>query len=378
MSKKVSRRKKLPVNLTYAKNGTIKVRYKGKTKRGFKSVEDAEIYKAKLILNDETVQSNQTLKLKVVADEFKDFEYQRYLESEITYSTYDKISRLIKNYVIPMFGNVQIFKLNPRKLNEIRVAVFNLDLHSSTKNDILSAVRRSLKHAQIYHDLDKDYSLFLQGFKKTSEEIQKRKERFEHIWTNTDFELFVKNVPHNYHRILFVLFYYHGLRLGEATALFWNRFDKENMTLTIDGSITNKTEKGAFERKSTKNDPSNRTIYIGKDTTNRLIELRSEREKLYGFSDEWYISGSKIPTAQSTVYNLIQATLKKTKQKKIRNHDMRHMFVTNAWSHVPLPALSRYIGHKDVSVTLQEYSHLSQADNEKFNTYIDEIRKTNM
>lgn len=57
------------------------------------------------------------------------------------------------------------------------------------------------------------------------------------------------------------------------------------------------------------------------------------------------------------------------------NHEMRHMFVTNAWSAgVPISAISNYIGHKNVAITLNTYSHLTQEDDLKMTNYIANLK----
>lgn len=162
----------------------------------------------------------------------------------------------------------------------------------------------------------------------------------------------------------------HGLRLGEALALRYVDIDLKNQTASINGSITRKTNKGIYERKDTKNHSSNRIIYIG-PTTKLIQQLYLDSKKIYGFNDKWYISGGSKPLMNRHVDGVRGKYIELHNLKKINNHDMRHAFVTNSWSTgVPISAVSKYIGHKNLTTTLDTYSHLTKKDNDKMVDFI--------
>ncbi len=356
------KKRNLPVGVFEDINGTYYVKFKNKTRRGFSSKEEAEIQRAMMMLDLDGVKEKSVLVIKTVAEHFISNQYQRYAEEEITYGTYNKTEGVIRNYIIPMFGNYHLFKLTPIKLTNMRTSVFDLDLATATKNNILAKLKAVFTHAQKYFELDKDFTIYFDGFNKTKKELKAEQERLAYIWNDKDFELFLKEVEKDSHKIIFTLMFHHGLRIGEALAILWDRFDPEEMTIYIDGSITKKKKGGGVERTDPKTVSSIRTIYIGPRTTRILTDYKKQRSKVYGFKESWYLTATSEPLTPRQLDGVKDRALAATTLERIPHHDMRHMFVSNAWSKVPITAISKYIGHKDVYVTLKEYTHLANDD----------------
>lgn len=126
-----------------------------------------------------------------------------------------------------------------------------------------------------------------------------------------------------------------------------------------------------MERVSTKTTSSERIIYVGDETIKLFETLYEDVKTIYKFNNGRYVFGFNQPYTLRQIKRRREKAIKEAGLSNATNHDLRHMFVTNSWSSVPITALSRYIGHKNVSVTLERYSHLSQEDNEKMNKYID-------
>lgn len=351
------------------KNGTYYIKHNNRTYRGFKGVKEAKAKKSELELAQEENTSNITLN--ELATLFLIDERVRVDTEEITYGTYDKKRSALELYVSPRIGKLKLKNITPAKIRTFRNEIAQLELSSEHKNIIIGTTKNLLKYGVKFHGLAQDYDLFLERVPKTKEEIKRQKERFEYIWNDDDFEKFLSHVKKDNLKLTFKLFFKHGLRLGEAIALRWCDVDFENKRISINGSITKKTKSKKKERSSTKTQSSIRDIYIGSTRTKEFKQLKEVAERKYGFNEEWYVLGFNKPLPEKTIENNRNKACDDAGLKRVWNHDMRHMFVTNSWSKVPLTALSRYIGHKNVAVTLQRYSHLSQKDSTEFNDFIE-------
>lgn len=364
----LSKKKNKTPGIYLDNNGTYYLKYKNKTYRGFKTTDDAEIHKAALKLG--TINTSSVLFSIILKDYLISEEARIYVE-EITYGTFDKRRSAITTYIEPSLGTLKMSKLNSTTLRDFRLKIANEPLSSPHKNYILATLKQVLKFSMKFHGLKDDLSIFLEYFPTTKTEREKKKKRLKHIWNDEEFSKFLEKIDDDLFKNVFILFFYHGLRIGEVQALKWTNFDDKKMLLNIEASITKKTPQKGVVRKETKTPDSERVIYLGKKTTSNLVALKSQRAALHGFSDDWYIFGTRQPLSNRRIDGKRIKACNDANLDVITNHEMRHMFVTNAWSKVPTPALSRYIGHKNVAVTLDKYSHLSQQDEESMKKYFD-------
>ena len=69
---------------------------------------------------------------------------------------------------------------------------------------------------------------------------------------------------------------------------------------------------------------------------------------------------------EATVHVHFQHGLTRSGVKPIRIHDLRHSFATNAiCSGASIVAVSKYLGHSSITITLDTYTHLlEKADDE--------------
>lgn len=168
-----------------------------------------------------------------------------------------------------------------------------------------------------------------------------------------------------------------GMRRGEALGLRWRDVDLDRGTVTINQSVIAKT--GAPEIVAPKTDAGRRTITLTPDTTKALREYRPiwASRKLAAPPELWQdtdlvfctslgrpINPNNITRNFERIIAGINAKLPtdapaEMKLPRIRVHDLRHTHATlliNA--RVPITAISQRLGHANVSITLNTYSHL--------------------
>lgn len=162
-----------------------------------------------------------------------------------------------------------------------------------------------------------------------------------------------------------------GCRVGEAGAIKFENYDRENRTITINGTL-DPTRKGSEGIKTTpKTAASVRTV----DLTNKEIEIIEEFIQLHelrkntnpNYKDMGFIfvSSSGIPISKSMIGDLMKnanKTLKEPIEKRLFPHILRHTLISTLAEHnIPLKAITQRVGHKDNGKTTMEiYTHVTK------------------
>lgn len=157
-----------------------------------------------------------------------------------------------------------------------------------------------------------------------------------------------------------------GMRIGEIMALTWDDINYQRQTITV-----NKTwdyqNGGGF--KSTKNDSSNRTIYVTQQLLDWLSELKENNSDMV-FEN----ARGQIPTS-AAANNTLRALLKQAEINKpsFHFHSLRHTHVAYLLSKgIDIFVISKRLGHSDLSTTTDTYAYLIH---EYQQTQINEIKK---
>ena len=165
-------------------------------------------------------------------------------------------------------------------------------------------------------------------------------------------------------KILTLIEFCIGDRIGETRALTFGNISVTNKTLTISHSINYDTNSKDF-LSNTKTYHSQRTV----DITNKLISeienFKSFLIKVLGYSIDdntiiLFNHETKKPYSDSHLRNLFYHYCEKAKIKKIRMYDLRHTYVATMMSEgKELYYISQRIGHSNYNTTVNRYGHLS-------------------
>lgn len=159
----------------------------------------------------------------------------------------------------------------------------------------------------------------------------------------------------------------YGLRRSEMLGLQWDSIDFESGTMTIRHTVAKVTEVVAKDK--TKNNSSRRTFPLVPDALeifktakcqemqNRIAFGQEYRENSYVF--KWPDGHPYSPDYISHRFNDL---LKKHNLPHIRFHELRHscasMLISMNWS---LKDVQEWLGHSDIQMTANIYSHLDIA-----------------
>lgn len=150
---------------------------------------------------------------------------------------------------------------------------------------------------------------------------------------------------------------YTGMRLGEILALEWSDIDFDAKTI----SITKTYNSRAHQIGPTKTPSSVRTIKVNNKILAALLQLKQRNTKKYVFSTAGKIISS--PPVNSGLHRALKAI---GINKNFHFHCLRHSHVAYLLANdVDLYAISKRLGHKDMTITAKTYAYLLEDKREK-------------
>ncbi len=288
-------------------------------------------------------------------------------EEELRITTLKKINNYYK-HIENTLGKIQINKLTLRQFKKWKTEMNNKDLCCSYKNKIYKLLCEIVRYAETHYNVTTN-AIAIEG--KFVDKNEKKKEML--FFTLEEFNKFLEVIDEQLWRTLFTVLFYCGLRQGELMALTWNDIDLDNKTIYINKTLTTKLKGEKYTLFPPKTKSSYRIIPITEKVKDELTTLYNTYNTLDGFNNNWFVFGGIYPTPETTIQKHKNAYCKKTGVKQIRIHDFRHSCASLLISKNADPVLvAKYLGHADVSMTLNRYAHLYKS---KLNTIIKLIEK---
>ena len=287
--------------------------------------------------------------------------YYEYNEGQLTPSTIrrtkDNFNLFIKEYL----GTKKIFQLSTKDIMDFHKWLDNQTMTIKTENSkrtvgihnysisykqsIHTTLVTILNFAQKYVGLEKNVAHIVGNFKRKKGE-QKKQINF---LTVDEFDNFIKYESDNIYKNFFTILFNTGMRRGELLALTYNDVDFINNEITINKSINPKNGHLATMPKTSK---SNRKIKMLNVVSSifKTIYIKNSNDEIFGLDKIKPTTLQRKCDRNCKLGNI---------NKNIRIHDFRHSFASMCINkNVPIAILSEYLGHEDISTTLNIYSHL--------------------
>ena len=303
---------------------------------------------------------NQSLKDISLAD-YYDRWYEVYKKnsslSDITKSRYKTFAKTIRDY----FQNTKLITVKRSDYQQF-VNWYGKNHGASSVSKLNGAIRSMVGYAIDDDVIRKDFTHNVQlVFNKKSHR------RVDYLTAGELHEL-TSTVEsdlnrHNTSRYMILTAIYTGMRKSEIQALTWKDIDFLHATISINKSWDD--VKKAF--KSTKTESSRRTIKVNRQLLNRLADLKANNTTMV-FQD---VMGT-IPTspALNKCLRSIMASCGLKKQG-FHFHSLRHVHVAYLLGQgVDVYAISKRLGHSNITVTLNAYSYLIEEYKAKNDTLI--------
>lgn len=307
-------------------------------------------------------------------------EYVNVKQYEVRENTMRTIHGRLELYVIPELGDCFLNDLTAVRLQRWKQKVEQSCSYKNPsqkislimKQNIYGAFRTMLNYAVRMEYIAKNPLLTIGNFKNPYE--MKKEMTF---YTPEEFRKFIaaarraaqsaENVNGSSHEwnfyVFFSIAFYTGLRKGEIHALKWTDIDGE--ILHVRRSIAQKM-KGGDKETPPKNRTSIRDLQMPVPLIKTLEAHRRRQEEIHGFSEDFRICGGVRCLRNTTIQQRNVMYSETAGVKTIRIHDFRHSHASLlANSGINIQEIARRLGHANVEITWNIYSHLYPREEEK-------------
>ncbi len=308
--------------------------------------------------------------------------YKEYLESkshEVRQSSLIKTKNCIEKGVIATLGSYKLGKLTSPVLQSWKNEMSRKGFSQTTLRNYYGEFRSMLNYAVKMDYLPKNPLTVLGNFKEGFSEKPQDK---LHYYTIEQFKAFIAEARKSAeskdtitewsYYVFFAIAFYTGARKGEIFALKWS--DIDGNILHIRRSISQKCGNGDVETP-----PKNKSSYRDLQIPDPLLEILSEHKKRQEadtrFSENYRICGGIECIRDSSVTNKNNQYANAANLPHIRVHDFRHTHATLLVNEgINIQEIARRLGHSNVEITWNTYSHLYPREEERAVNILNKIK----
>lgn len=306
-------------------------------------------------------------------------EYEQYHAIETRKSTHDNTMRTLRLRVLPILGDCQLSKITQPVLTKWKLEIDKQNISLGTKRNAYKALSALLHFAVKMEYLSKNPLTSVGNF-RDADTIDKPADTL-HYYTPDEFLKYItvaeetaKNVVDWGYYVFFNIAFYTGARKGEINALKWS--DIDGNIIHIRRSIAQKLKGGDVET-APKNKASYRDLQIPMPLMKVLNEHKErQRAAAHLFSEDLRICGGERPLRDTSIENHNKRFAATAGLPHIRIHDFRHshasVLVNNG---INIQEVARRLGHSDIEMTWNTYSHLYPREEERAVEVLNQIVK---
>lgn len=328
-------------------------------KGGFRTKREAEAYLTEMIAKanrgEHTEFENMTVK------SFLELWLEQYCRHNLKPSTFENRKNLIDARIIPGIGHYLLEDVKPIHFSKFYTDLQNKGYSNEYIHSMHSCLRTAFRQA-VKWQLAPRYMMENVDAPKLS------KVKTIETWTleeSSTFLKFTESIEHDYRHIAYVLAIFTGMRKGEILGLRWQDIDWDKKTIQVVQTVY-KTLKHAPSIQAPKTAGSVRSISIPDNVIEELKihkkkqnEMRLKFGSAYNNNDLICPRPDGLPMDPRGINEHFDECIRKSGLKKIRFHDLRHTHATIMLKLGEHPkVVSERLGHKDINITLNTYSHV--------------------
>lgn len=280
-------------------------------------------------------------------------EYEDRMSNELKKQTCNKhITQY--NHLKPIIGELTVDKLTVAIYENLKSELKKKGFCVAYSNKVLGIIDRLIKYSKKFYGTSSDVPEICGKLK----EVDHIKEEMQ-FFTLEEYKQFDSAISDHLWHTFFEFLYFMGTRQGETIALNWNDIDFNKNEVKINKTLTTKIKGEKWTITSPKTKNSNRILPLTKKLSDDLKTLKNEYMRYNKFSDDWFVFGGVRPLPETTIQKKKNECCKEAGVKQIRIHDFRHScasLLINQGASIAL--VSKYLGHGNVSVTLNTYTHM--------------------
>lgn len=328
-------------------------------KRGFKTKKEAKEAEQRFLL-DPNSQSSMTL------DDIVNLYVSRANVHGIKQSTLYTNKMSYDNHIKPVFGKTKVSAIT---VNAVELFVIHLrtakttngkTLNCRTINQIKATLSKFLNYALRLGLIKVNPCTLVPNVKPNQDETIKR----DNFWELSEFKEFINSVDSVNWQDIFYFLFETGVRRGEMVALQWQDINFADCKVSINKTVTYRTNKKGPVLTPPKTKRSIRTIDLP-DSLMIRIKQRYEREsKKDGFNDQYFVFGDIRPMGLETLNYNLKKYIAKSGVKTITPHGFRHshasLLIERGISDV---LIAERLGHS-ISELHKTYAHIYESKRE--------------
>ncbi|AOA00706.1 hypothetical protein BFC22_11685 [Carnobacterium divergens] len=290
-------------------------------------------------------------------DTFVDEEYLSYYKTTVKLQTYEnKLNgiKVIRNF----FGKLKLKDIDLKLVNEFRKWLVNYGYKPSYSSGLFSTFKRILSLAELLGYIPDNPANKVKALPKGKAKVE--------FWTKKNFEqalaqIYIDDVYEHLNYTMLVLYFMTGMRVNEATALYWEDIDFKRKQLHVSHNLLIKSQK-KFERSDDlKTSNANRFISLD-DTTLEILKTWRERQEIIGLGHgkDFVLSYNGKPMIKSTISRVIKRYAALANIHPIQPKGLRHSHVSYLINEFNMDILkiSKRLGHSSPEITYRYYAHL--------------------
>lgn len=317
---------------------TVDGKRKQVLKRGFETKRDALQYESAMRL----ASPGSSLTFQDLANNY--FDYRNAKEN-----TRKPQESALQTYMPYMQRRVD--QISKADMMQFYLSLSGLDLCNNSKNWLLGIIKAVFRFGHDFYELPNPAAT-LKRFKPDKTEMQ--------TWQPDEFERFLAVVDNDLYKAFFSFLYWTGCRKGEAQALRYTDFKGNTV------HIHQQWNDGFSDLKT---GSSERTLILPNTLQGVLEPLLARCSE-----GEPFVFGGVEPISKGALRYWWERSIRLADVKPIRMHDLRHSFATNMInSGANIVAVSKYLGHANINMTLNTYTHLLANSNAEMVALLDDL-----
>lgn len=280
---------------------------------------------------------------------------------EVRESTFANYSNLLKNTIIPCLGDIPCENFNNKIIQQFaywakeKGGIEQKGVSEHYIKDCLLIIKAIIKDGQ-EENVFPDFALKQIKVPKTLM-IESTKKTY----TEEEYKKIIKYILDNINnRSLGVLIgIFTGMRIGEICALKWEDIDFENKLINVNKTAQriynplDEFEKSKIIITPCKTENSQRSIPIAQDLYKILKTLKTS-------DNDYVLTGTNKLLEPRTFRKYYTKMMNDCGVTPIKFHSLRHTFASiNIENGTDVKTISEILGHSDISITLQTYTHTS-------------------
>ena len=328
------------------------------TKNVLAKTKTACLDKLKLLKESCDEKPNENLRPDMTFGEWLDFWYQNYSKPKLRPTTQAGYENAIYKHIIPALGKTLLSELSTNDLQQFYATLKKEGRLIRTESYGKGVSDRTVWscHTRIRTALDRAVQDGLIRINPAADcKLPPQNPKEMQLLSREEMQRFLIQAREEGYYELFLLELATGLRRGEVLALQWDDLDIETGVLCIQRQVYRAN--GELVVSAPKTKAALRTIILPPTLLGVLEEYHQQAESRWMFPSP---AKEDSPLDPATVRKRLQTILEHAGCKRVRFHDLRHLFVTTALENgMDVKTLSAITGHVSAKTTLNVYTHVT-------------------